>query len=800
MKKSLLILTISLLLVEMVALAQTTRQVQKMDNAKIGGSTALETSAVLEVESTTAGVLLSRMSTAQRDAITAPANAMLIFNTTNNTFEVYKSTCSCWVGLNDGGGNSPIQNTSPIAYNLVYSGNFYAGQTVTLNYVYGDAQNDPESGSTIQWQQSADQWGSTGVANIQGANSASYIIPLNVGATTWIRAVVTPRSSTGVKNGILTTTGVFFKVDPLTSPTALSVAVSGVPEQGSQLNGNYTFSGGSGIESSNSALPTVFIWESAADNIGTNISTVSTYGAPGFSTIYVPQSDLIQRFIRFGVRPRDNAGIQASNFVYSPWVGPIALAIEQPPVASNVNYTPSPANGNILSASYFYTDPNGDPEGLSVFKWYRADNATGLNEQVISGATSLTYTATNADEGKYLGFGVTPVALSGSTTGNEVKFYNANAVLPKAIFTFTAAPISYSPLFNQGRSMNVDNDITVEINVSQTGGARFTTNEVNGYSFSLSTILSQTGVQKVTLKASGTQTNFNSTTDNFTIDGMGVSTVNKAFAIKNTLTGSGVTSAHGVATTAFNTNTTCSSNLISTGYDSASCNGNVTVGANVYGLTLINGQCWMTRNIDEVPTAPCTDPINSGCNVYTGTVPASAATWGYYNVAVPNGVSGWATVSPAPGSEGLMYQWSAAMNGATQERAKGVCPQGFHIPSDCEFKYLEHGLGMTVTDQNLATNTRASGQVGAKLNHTSTNTLATNSTGFSMLRSGRRHVGQFQNRLQSEQIWTSTIDPTQTPAAFRRVNSNSNAVGTGDALGRGADVRVMAMFVRCIKD
>lgn len=55
---------------------------------------------------------------------------------------------------------------------------------------------------------------------------------------------------------------------------------------------------------------------------------------------------------------------------------------------------------------------------------------------------------------------------------------------------------------------------------------------------------------------------------------------------------------------------------------------------------------------------------------------------------------------------GAMYNWAAAMNGATSSDAvpsgvQGVCPTGWHLPSDAEWKILEKELGMSadVLDQ-----------------------------------------------------------------------------------------------------
>ena len=79
--------------------------------AQIGiGTTTPANSAALDVTSTSKGVLIPRMNSTQRDAIATPANSLLIWNTSNNTFEVYKSTCSCWVTITDAGNTPALLN------------------------------------------------------------------------------------------------------------------------------------------------------------------------------------------------------------------------------------------------------------------------------------------------------------------------------------------------------------------------------------------------------------------------------------------------------------------------------------------------------------------------------------------------------------------------------------------------------------------------------------------------------------------------------------------------------------------
>ena len=86
---------------------------------------------------------------------------------------------------------------------------------------------------------------------------------------------------------------------------------------------------------------------------------------------------------------------------------------DRAPRALNVAFTGTLREGNVLTGTYTYYDANGDAEGATSFKWYRADNS-GEVGIAIGGATSETYTSTASDVGKYISFEVTPRALTGT--------------------------------------------------------------------------------------------------------------------------------------------------------------------------------------------------------------------------------------------------------------------------------------------------------------------------------------------------------------------------------------------------
>ena len=84
------------------------------------------------------------------------------------------------------------------------------------------------------------------------------------------------------------------------------------------------------------------------------------------------------------------------------------------PTASNVAITGTLALGETLTGVYTYADAEGDLEGVSTYRWLR-DNVA------IPGETGTTYTVVEADIEAALVFEVTPVALTGASTGTPVQ-------------------------------------------------------------------------------------------------------------------------------------------------------------------------------------------------------------------------------------------------------------------------------------------------------------------------------------------------------------------------------------------
>jgi uncharacterized protein (TIGR02145 family) len=215
--------------------------------------------------------------------------------------------------------------------------------------------------------------------------------------------------------------------------------------------------------------------------------------------------------------------------------------------------------------------------------------------------------------------------------------------------------------------------------------------------------------------------------------------------------------------------TPCTSGEIASGINGGIRGNKYANGANgTYSVVEIGGQCWMQESIDVNPTESPTWVNSSDVGWY-----------GYYND------------NYQAAGEGTLLQWSAAMNGATTERAQGVCPTDWHIPSDCEWMYLENSLGMTIAEQQ-GTGSRNSGTVGSKLSTLTAN--GTNSSGFTALLAGFRFTNGTFSFRGTYGFWWSSSETSASNAHFRHLHSSQAGVF------RSSYNKAYGFSVRCLKD
>lgn len=142
-------------------------------------------------------------------------------------------------------------------------------------------------------------------------------------------------------------------------------------------------------------------------------------------------------------------------------------------------------------------------------------------------------------------------------------------------------------------------------------------------------------------------------------------------------------------------------------------------------------------------------------------------------------------------SYGLLYTWAATMNGVATSSANpsgvlGICPTGWHVPSDSEWKTLETYLGMEAAQLNLTMTWRGTDQ-GDQLK-------PGGSTGFNADYPGLRYnINQFSQFDSYAYYWTSTQSST-TAAYYRLLNIDETGIF------RNGMLKDYYLSVRCVKD
>ncbi len=215
-----------------------------------------------------------------------------------------------------------------------------------------------------------------------------------------------------------------------------------------------------------------------------------------------------------------------------------------------------------------------------------------------------------------------------------------------------------------------------------------------------------------------------------------------------------------------------------------------------YSTVLIGSQCWMKENMR-------TTKYPDGSPITKGAVTHGDASWGtdqaWYSCP-PNSTNDGEDCAAAA-SLGMLYQWSAAMDGSITLGAQGICPCGWHVPTDAEWKTLEGSLGMIAAEQD-ATDWRGTNEGSKMADHVADQNWSTNNltgdagfglSGLVVAPSGFRYTnGLYNTRGNTTHLWSST---GVVPSAWRRYWHS-----TSTQVDRNIFSKAYGFSVRCIKD
>ena len=210
-----------------------------------------------------------------------------------------------------------------------------------------------------------------------------------------------------------------------------------------------------------------------------------------------------------------------------------------------------------------------------------------------------------------------------------------------------------------------------------------------------------------------------------------------------------------------------------------------------YQTVIVGDQCWFKENLrsenyangDAIP-ADLTDAEWSSTTLGAVAVYGEGAST--CNTNAPDGDAcddAWSLTQ-----YGRLYNWYAV------DDARGLCPSGWHVPTDEEWKAMEMALGMSQAEAD-GTGWRGTDE-GSQMKATSGwsgTGNGTNSSDFSALPgSGRAFSGSFDGAGNAAGWWTSSINGGQ--AWFRYLYS------TQDGVVRNPDLWRSGWSVRCVQD
>jgi len=214
---------------------------------------------------------------------------------------------------------------------------------------------------------------------------------------------------------------------------------------------------------------------------------------------------------------------------------------------------------------------------------------------------------------------------------------------------------------------------------------------------------------------------------------------------------------------------------------------------NIYSV-MIGDQKWMAENLRTIHYADGTALID-GEGVGNVTLDYTTKYYFWYNDDSTTNAETY----------GALYTWAAIMNGSgssnnNPSNVQGVCPDGWHLPSDEEWTELtdyltNNGYGYEGSGVDIAKSMASTsgwttyGTAGTIGN----DQISNNNSGFTAVPGGMRDVNSFDDLENGTTFWSATEGGSS--RAWARGLGYVNSI-----VGRGDDRQNLGYSVRCIQD
>ncbi|MCR4857869.1 MAG: hypothetical protein K5890_06705 [Bacteroidales bacterium] len=421
-------------------------------------------------------------------------------------------------------------------------------------------------------------------------------------------------------------------------------------------------------------------------------------------------------------------------------------------ITTNITSTSVTCGGNVSSDGGAIVTARG-------VCWSTTQNPTVSSSHTVDGSGTGAYTSnlTGLESGTTYYVRAYATNSVGTAYGAQKSFTTTNSVQVPSVTTNVVSNITTSSATCGG-------------NVTSDGGATVT---ARGACWSTSQ--NPTVSSSYTIDGSGTGT-FISNISGLT---SGTTYYVRAYATNSAGTAYG----NAVSFTTLNSSTTqdgqpCPNAITVTDYD-----------GNVYNTVKIGNQCWMKENLQ-------TSHYANGTSIALGTTASNTIAYRYYPNNDINNVVAY----------GYLYNWPAVMNESSSSNAnpsgvQGICPNGWHVPSDAEWTQLTNyissqsqyicGGNSTSIGKSIANQTgwNTSNSTCAIGNTPNTN----NATGFSALPCGTYVNGNHLYFGNSCDWWSTTVENND--KAYNRYLDYF-----APNVKRDGNMKSFGNAVRCIRD